>query len=52
MAIETTLWDPTEGLNSPEAQFAYLEAAFEDGDPGVIAAAMGAKLESNIEAFL
>ncbi|MGD0562815.1 MAG: addiction module antidote protein [Roseiarcus sp.] len=41
MVIETTIWDPTERLTSPEAEFAYLEAAFEDGDPSLIAAAIG-----------
>ncbi|MGD0761810.1 MAG: addiction module antidote protein [Roseiarcus sp.] len=28
-------------MTSPEAEFAYLEAAFEDGDPSLIAAAIG-----------
>jgi probable addiction module antidote protein len=41
MAIETTLWDPAERLTSPEAIAAYLEAVFEEGDPGQIAAALG-----------
>ena len=41
MAIETTLWDPAERLTSPEAIAAYLEAVFEDDDPGQIAAALG-----------
>jgi putative addiction module killer protein/probable addiction module antidote protein len=41
MALETTLWDPAENLTSPEAECAYLEAAFEDGDPALIAAAIG-----------
>lgn len=41
MALETTIWDPIEHLSSPEAERAYLEAAFEDGDPAVIAAAIG-----------
>ncbi len=41
MAIETKLWDPAERLKTPEAELAYLEAAFEDGDPAVIAAAFG-----------
>jgi probable addiction module antidote protein len=41
MALETTLWDPVENLTSPEAERAYLEAAFEDGDPALIAAAIG-----------
>ena len=29
MPVETTIWDPVERLTSPEAEFAYLEAAFE-----------------------
>ena len=41
MPLETTPWDPAERLTSPEAEFAYLEAAFEDGDPALIAAAIG-----------
>ena len=41
MALKTTLWDPSEYLDSPEAIAAYLEAAFEDGDPALIAAALG-----------
>jgi DNA-binding phage protein len=40
MAMETTLWDPAERLTTPEAQAAYLEAALEDGDPAIIAAAL------------
>lgn len=40
MALETTPWDPTDNLTSPEAENAYLEAAFEDGDPVPIAAVM------------
>jgi len=41
MAFKTTVWDPTEYLDSPESIAAYLEAAFEDGDPAVIATALG-----------
>jgi probable addiction module antidote protein len=41
MAVKTTLWDPSEFLDSPESIAAYLEAAFEDGDPSLIAAALG-----------
>ena len=41
MAVETTTWDPAERLTSPEAIAAYLEAVFEEGDPGLIAAALG-----------
>jgi probable addiction module antidote protein len=41
MPIETAPWDPTERLRTPEAERLYLEAAFEDGDPALIAAALG-----------
>ena len=41
MALETTPWDPIDALTSPEAEVAYLEAAFEDGDPALIAAVIG-----------
>jgi probable addiction module antidote protein/putative addiction module killer protein len=41
MALKTTVWDPSEFLDSPESIAAYLEAAFEDGDPSLIAAALG-----------
>jgi probable addiction module antidote protein len=37
----TTPWDPADHLVSSEDQAAYLEAALEDGDPKVIAAALG-----------
>ena len=41
MPLETTRWDPVDDLKSPEDERFYLEAAFEDGDPAVIAAALG-----------
>jgi probable addiction module antidote protein len=41
MAHETTAWDPIDNLTSPEAERAYLEAAFEDGYPSLIAAVIG-----------
>ena len=41
MTIETTIWDPAERLTTPEAIAAYLEAVFEEGDPALIAAALG-----------
>lgn len=41
MAVETTKWDAAEFLDTPEAVAAYLEAAFEDGDPKVIAHVLG-----------
>ena len=42
MPLETTPWDPAEHLTTPEVQIAYLEAVLEDGDPKVIASALGA----------
>lgn len=41
MTIETKVWDPADHLGSPEAVAEYLTAAFEDGDPKLIAAALG-----------
>ncbi|QPC87981.1 putative addiction module antidote protein [Mesorhizobium sp. NBSH29] len=41
MAIETHKWDVTEYLDNEEAIFAYIEAAFEDGDPVLIKKALG-----------
>jgi probable addiction module antidote protein len=41
MPIETKPWDPIDYFESPEDERFYLEAAFEDGDPAVIAAALG-----------
>lgn len=35
------VWDPAEHLESEEDVAAYLDAAFEDADPKVIAAALG-----------
>lgn len=37
----TTRWDPAEHLESEEDMIAYLEAALEDGDPALAAAALG-----------
>lgn len=39
--ITTSLWDPSEHLETDEDMVMYLEAAFEDGDPSVIAAVLG-----------
>lgn len=39
--FQTSPWDSSELLHSPEAISAYLEAAFEDGDPALIAHALG-----------
>ena len=40
MNIETSRWDAADRLGSTEAVLAYLAAAFEDGDPALIAAAL------------
>ncbi len=39
--VKTRLWDPAEHLESESDMAAYLEAAFEEGDPSLIAAALG-----------
>lgn len=41
MTTETTLYDPASYLETAEGQIAYLEAAFEDGHPVIIAQAIG-----------
>lgn len=38
---QTQPWDATEYLETQEDVVLYLDAAFEDGDPGLIAAALG-----------
>ena len=38
---KTRPWDPAEYLETEDDVIAYLEAAFEDGDPRVITAALG-----------
>jgi probable addiction module antidote protein len=38
---KTRIWDPAEHLNSDEDMAAYLEAALQEGDSGLIAAALG-----------
>ncbi len=40
MPLETKPWDPSKRLTSPEAMSAYLQAALEEGDPTIIAAAL------------
>ncbi len=37
----TTPWDPAEHLKTGEEMAAYLEAALEEGDPALVAAALG-----------
>jgi probable addiction module antidote protein len=39
--IRTKPWDAADYLETGEDMAAYLEAAFEDGDPALIAAALG-----------
>lgn len=41
MALETTKFDIQEHLKTPAERAAYLEAAFEDGDPALITHALG-----------
>ena len=40
-SISTRPWDAAEHLQTQQDVVAYLEAAFEDGDPQLIAAALG-----------
>lgn len=37
----TTTWDPADHLQTGEDMAAYLEAALEEGDPALVAAALG-----------
>jgi probable addiction module antidote protein len=39
--LKTSIWDPAEHLETEEDIAAYLDAAFEEGDPSLIAAALG-----------
>ena len=41
ITTRTRVWDAAEHLKSDEDIAAYLNAAFEDGDPALIAAALG-----------
>lgn len=41
MAIETTIWDVTEYLETPDDMAAYLEAAMEENDPAFFRRAVG-----------
>lgn len=38
---DTTTWDPADHFRTDEDMAAYLEAALEDGDPTLVAAALG-----------
>jgi probable addiction module antidote protein len=39
--VSTTPWDPADHLQTEEDRAAYLEAALEEGDPLLVAAALG-----------
>jgi probable addiction module antidote protein len=39
--LKTTVWDPAVHLETEEDIAAYFDAAFEEGDPSLIAAALG-----------
>jgi len=41
MAVKTVPWTIEDHIKTQERQLGYLEAAFEDGDPSLIAAALG-----------
>ena len=41
MTLKTMKWDTADWLNEPDDVAAYLEAALEDGDPHLLAAALG-----------
>jgi probable addiction module antidote protein len=38
---QTRLWDASENLENEEDMVAYLEAALQEGDPALVAAALG-----------
>ena len=42
MSVRTTQWDVADHIDTPEHVIAYLDAAFEDGDPALISHAIGA----------
>ncbi|HEX3811177.1 MAG TPA: addiction module antidote protein [Rhizomicrobium sp.] len=39
--LKTYKWDPAEHIKTEKDVAAYLDAAFEDGDPAIIAAMLG-----------
>ncbi|HEX8666060.1 MAG TPA: addiction module antidote protein [Beijerinckiaceae bacterium] len=41
MPLKTRPWDAAEHLDTPESIAAYLRATLEDGDPRLVAAALG-----------
>ena len=42
----TTPWDPADHLRTDEDMAAYLDAALEEGDPNLVAAALGLQLHA------
>lgn len=42
MPLATTKWDMADNIRTPENEAEYLNLAFEDGDPSVIAHTLGA----------
>lgn len=41
MSVTTRTWDVCDHLDSPEAIAAYIDAVIQDGDPKLVAAAIG-----------
>jgi probable addiction module antidote protein len=39
--LKTKLWDPAEHLETEQDMAAYLEASLEEGEPALVAAALG-----------
>ena len=44
----TTPWNPADHLKTDEGMAAYLEAALEEGEPALVAAALDAHLGSGL----
>ena len=44
----TSPWDPAQHLNTEEDMAAYLEAALEENDPNLVAAALGVEVLGGI----
>ena len=47
MALKTASWDAADHLTSAKRIAAYLDAAFEDGDPDLIRAALADVARAN-----
>jgi probable addiction module antidote protein len=41
VSLKTTVWDPAENLKTDSDMAAYLDACLEEGDPALVAAALG-----------